>query len=66
MQSVPQPPRLLPAGQMARYLRVPVRWLREEAESGRVPCLKADRAILFDPEAVECALLARARQGAPR
>lgn len=46
---------------MARRLRVPVRWLRSEAEAGRVPCLRAERAILFDPEAVERVLLERAR-----
>ena len=53
--------RLLPIGPMARRLRVSVRWLRSEAEAGRVPHLKADRAILFDPDAVESALLERAR-----
>lgn len=54
-------PKLLPAGPMARYLRVPVKWLREEAEAGRVPCLKADKVFLFDPDAVESALADRAR-----
>jgi hypothetical protein len=54
--------KLLPVGPMARRLRVPVRWLRSEAEAGRVPCLKAERAILFDPETVESVLLERARQ----
>ena len=53
--------RLLPVGAMARRLRVPVKWLREEAETGRVPCLMAGKAILFDPEAVECVLLERAQ-----
>jgi hypothetical protein len=47
---------------MARHLRVPVKWLRAEAEAGRIPCLKADTAILFDPELVENVLLERARQ----
>jgi hypothetical protein len=55
--------RVDPVGPMARLQRVPVRWLRGEAEAGRVPCLKADRAILFDPDAVEQVLLERARQG---
>ena len=58
------PPSLLPLNIVARRLRVPVGWLRAEAEAGRVPCLKADRAILCDPEAVEAALLERARQPA--
>ena len=53
--------KLLPIGQTARLLRVPVRWLRIEAEAGRVPCLKAGKAFLFEPEAVEAVLLERAR-----
>jgi hypothetical protein len=48
---------------MARRLRVPTRWLRDEALTGRVPCLKAGKAFLFDPESVERVLLERARQG---
>jgi hypothetical protein len=54
-------PKLLPLGPVARRLRVPSRWLREEAEAGRVPCLRANRTLLFDPRAVEAALLERAR-----
>jgi hypothetical protein len=57
--------RLLPVGPMARRLRVPAKWLREEAEAGRVPCLQAGRALLFDPETVERVLVERARQGGP-
>lgn len=57
------PPKLLLVGPMARRLRVPVKWLRQEAEAGRVPHLKADKAILFDPDTVENVLLERARQG---
>jgi hypothetical protein len=49
---------------MARRLRVPVKWLREEAAAGRVPHLRADKALLFDPDAVERVLLERAgREG---
>jgi len=59
------PPKLLLIGPTARRLRVPVKWLREEAEAGRIPHLKADKALLFDPEAVESVLLERARQGGP-
>ena len=55
--------RLLPTSIMARRLRVTVRWLREEAEAGRVPCIKAERQFLFDAEAVEEVLLQRARVG---
>lgn len=55
--------KLLPVGPMARVLRVPVRWLKDEAEAGRVPCLKAGNVYLFDPDAVEQALVDRARAG---
>ena len=51
---------LIPVGWMAKRLRVPVSWLREEAADGRVPHLKAGKQILFNPEAVEAALLKRA------
>ena len=54
--------KLLPLGPLARRLRVPANWLREEAMAGRVPHLKAGKALLFDPEAVERVLLQRARQ----
>ena len=36
-------------------------WLKSEAEAGRVPCFRAGRRLLFDPEAVERALLKPAR-----
>jgi hypothetical protein len=50
---------------MARFLRVPVRWLQAEAEAGRISHLKADKVLLFDPEAVEPVLLERAHQEVP-
>jgi hypothetical protein len=53
---------LLPLSLAARLLRVPTSWLRAEAEAGRLPHLKAGKAILFEFEALERALLARARQ----
>ena len=54
--------RLLPLSQMARRLRAPVGWLREEATANRLPHLQAGRAILFDAETVENALVEQARQ----
>lgn len=57
-------PKLLNVGQTARYFRVPVAWLRGEAEADRVPHLKAGKVLLFDVEAVEHVLLERARRGA--
>ena len=56
------PDKLLPLALMARRLRVSVRWLREEAEAGRVPALSAERQMLFNPDAVEHALSERAAQ----
>lgn len=48
---------------MARRLRVPQSWLRGEAEGGRVPCLRAGRQILFEPDATERVIVERARVG---
>jgi hypothetical protein len=53
---------LLPLNETARLLRVPPKWLRAEAEAGRLPHLKADTALLFDPDLVEQLLLERARK----
>jgi excisionase family DNA binding protein len=54
--------RLLTLGQMARRLRVPVSWLRQECEAGRIPHIRAGKAVLFNPEAVERMLLRRAER----
>ncbi len=51
---------LLNLSRMARRLRVTVAWLRDEAEAGRVPCLRAGTRYLFAPEAVERVLAERA------
>jgi hypothetical protein len=40
---------LLPLRRMAARLGVPSRWLREQAESGQVPGLRAGDRWLFDP-----------------
>lgn len=46
---------------MAHQLRVTSKWLRDEAEAGRVPHLRAGDRLLFDPETGERLLLERAR-----
>jgi hypothetical protein len=56
-------PALLPLGQTARLLQVPAAWLRAEAEAGRLPHLKAGKALLFDVDSVEQILIERARMG---
>ena len=55
--------RLLPAGPMARRLRVSVRWIKAEADAGRLPCVKAETVYLFDADTVEAILTSRAKQG---
>ena len=57
---------LLPLSRMARRLGVTQQWLRDLAETGQIPCLKAGNRYLFNPVAVQEALSAKAartRQG---
>jgi len=53
-------PKLLQVGPTAHRLRVPLKWLKAEAEANRVPHLKCGNVFLFDPAAVENVLLNRA------
>jgi DNA-binding transcriptional MerR regulator len=55
--------RLMKIGPMARKLGVNVRWLRAEAEAGRIPALRAEKVFLFDPDTVIALLAERARKG---
>jgi hypothetical protein len=48
------------ANQFKRF-GLSISWLKAEADAGRIPCFKAGRKLLFDPEAVEQSLLQRAR-----
>lgn len=60
-------PKLVRLGVMARRLHVPVKWLRAEADAGRIPHLKAGRALVFEPETVERIIAERAqREGVAR
>jgi hypothetical protein len=45
---------------LARRFAIPAGWFREEAEAGRLPCLKAGGCYLFNVRAVEQALAERA------
>jgi hypothetical protein len=54
----------LPVNRAARVLGVPARWLRDECESGNLPCLRADRAILIHVPTVASMLAERAKRGA--
>lgn len=53
---------LLPLNLTARYFRVPLRWLREEAQAGRIPHVRAEKAFLFNIDVVERVLLERAAE----
>lgn len=52
---------LLPLKVAACKFGVPSVWLREEARAGRLPSLLAGNRFLFDPTALEEALLKRAQ-----
>ena len=54
---------LLPLRRMAARLGVPSKWLREQAESGAVPSLKAGKRFLFAPAAVRSVVSAMAEKG---
>jgi hypothetical protein len=54
---------LPPLNHAARLLSVPSKWLRAEADAGRLPHLHAGRVYLFDVHTVERLLLERARRG---
>jgi len=47
---------------LARVFHVPAAWLRAEADANRLPHVRAGDIYLFDPAAVEAALLKRARK----
>lgn len=59
-------PDIIRLRQLARQLRIPVVWLKKEAEDGRLPHLKVGRQLLFNMRAVERALAERAAQEGKR
>ncbi len=52
----------LPIAPAARLLGVPVKWLRREAEAGRVPHLRVGPRLLVHLGGVERTLLERAEE----
>ena len=56
---------LLSLPRAARRIGVTAKWLRTEADAGRVPCLRADSRYLFDVEAVAQSLAKRAAKTMP-
>ena len=61
MSKTTAPQTFLPLHQAANRLGVPAAWLRNEADAGRVPCLRAGRRVLFNPDTIEAVLLERAQ-----
>ncbi len=43
--------------QLSRRVNLPAAWLKQQAETGNLPCLRVGRRFLFSPEAVNAALL---------
>ena len=54
---------LLSLHRAARRIGVTSRWLRTEADAGRIPCLRADGRYLYDIDVVTRALSRRAANG---
>ena len=61
MENTPHPSEPLPLNKAARCLCVPARWLRDEVEAGRLPGLRAGRAILVHVPTVAQLLAERAK-----
>jgi len=54
--------RIVPLGVMARLVHVPTKWLRSEAEAGRVPALRAGNRYVFRLDIVSRIIADRAAQ----
>ena len=61
MERNPYPTEPVPLNVAARCLRVPAHWLRDEIEAGRLPALRAGRAILIHVPTVAALLGERAK-----
>ena len=53
-------PALVGLSRLAAELRLPRNWLKQEAQAGRLPCLRVGRRLLFNRVAVEQVLADRA------
>lgn len=54
--------RLVDLHELAELLELPRRWLKIEAEEGRIPSLKVNREYMFNAIAVRDALFKRASE----
>lgn len=55
-------PKFISVEVAARQLGLPCAWLKNEAQNGRVPTIRAGRRLLVDPVEVERVLLERAQK----
>ena len=53
---------LLSLSRLSRRLGVTQQWLRDQADAGKIPCLKAGNRYLFNPVAVQENLAAKAER----
>jgi excisionase family DNA binding protein len=56
--------KILKLGHVARMFGVPVGWLKEQVEAGKIPAVKAGTVYLVKPKKVEKFLLEQAEGGA--
>jgi len=54
---------LLTLHRLAERTGLPTAWLKREADSGRLPCIRAGRRRMFDLDAVLKALAERQQKG---
>jgi len=52
--------KLTTVAELSAELRVPIRWIKAEAEAGRLPHLKVGRRFFFNIDAIRAALAERA------
>ncbi len=51
---------------LARELRLPIAWLKTEAQTGQIPCLHIGRKCVFNLTAVKRVLAERAAEVQPK
>jgi len=57
---------LLSLKELSIHTRLPLAWIRREADAGRLPCIRAGRRRVFDLEQVLVVLADRAKIEAVR
>ena len=57
-------PTFIPLRYAAEALGLPMTWLESEARANRIPCIRANRRMLFDPASVRQVLVERSEKRA--